>query len=126
MRPSLRDVAVHLQRATARSSIGIRLTVRIRDFCRQVVFHRLYTTHLFDANGELLLLRTVAPNVKTFVDVGANVGDWSAALLEAAPSARGLLVEPSENAHARLFARMRGDARVEIVKVAAGATDGSS
>jgi FkbM family methyltransferase len=74
-------------------------------------------------NGERWLLTRVAPHLRRFIDVGANVGDWSAAALELAPSARGIAVEPGEEAVARLRARLPD---LEIVTAAAGARSGRS
>ncbi len=48
------------------------------------------------------------------VDVGANVGKWTAAVLRAEPAARVLAVEPNGEARSQLEARFGGDSRIRI------------
>jgi len=57
------------------------------------------------------------------VDVGANVGDWTAAALAIAPTARVISVEPVANL---LSERFGGDRRVRIVEAAASNCDGTA
>jgi FkbM family methyltransferase len=58
------------------------------------------------------------------VDVGANVGAWTAAVLRAEPSARVLAVEPNKEARARLEGQFDGDPRVRIDPRAASSAPG--
>ena len=60
------------------------------------------------------------------IDAGANVGNWTAALLKAQPSASILAVEPSEAANDQLSKRFAGDSRVHIEKVALGSSRGEA
>ena len=48
------------------------------------------------------------------VDVGANVGDFTAAILTVEPRARVLAIEPVPAVNARLAARFAGDSRVRV------------
>ena len=48
------------------------------------------------------------------VDVGANVGAWTASVLEAEPCARVLAVEPNEEARSQLEGRFGDEPRVRI------------
>jgi FkbM family methyltransferase len=57
-------------------------------------------------NGELRLLREVAPSLRVAFDVGANVGDWIERLLSVAPEiSRVYAFEPSRSAYDRLSSR---------------------
>ncbi len=125
-RPLLVRSAVALQRAIAQSTLATDVAVKVRNFCTQVIAHRVHTTIAMEENGEAWLLREIGRDVHRFVDVGANVGDWSATLLEVAPAARGLLVEPSLDAGARLASRFRDDARVKLIAAAAGREAGEA
>jgi FkbM family methyltransferase len=58
------------------------------------------------------------------VDIGANVGDWTAAVLRAVPGARVLAVEPAPGPRSRLMARLGRDERVVIDGHAVGARPG--
>ena len=72
-------------------------------------------------NGEERVLEALAPMCSTFVDVGANVGDWSARFLAKVPALDwGLLVEPNADACDILRKRFGELANVRVVGVAAG------
>lgn len=58
------------------------------------------------------------------VDVGANVGDWSAALLEVAAPHRVIALEPGPETAEQLRARFCDDPRVRVVEAAAGPSNG--
>ncbi|MGI8684750.1 MAG: FkbM family methyltransferase [Acidimicrobiales bacterium] len=60
------------------------------------------------------------------VDIGANVGDWSAAVLELAAPGLVLAVEPAPATAEQLRERFRSDARVRVVEAAVGACDGQT
>jgi FkbM family methyltransferase len=80
-----------------------------------------------DRNGEHWLLEQIAGDATSFVDVGANVGSWTAAIRRiAAPGAHGLLLEPSSIAARCLRERFAGDDQIEILEVAGSNEDGST
>jgi FkbM family methyltransferase len=74
-------------------------------------------------NGEAWLIETVGRDVERFIDVGANVGDWTVAVLACSPSAEGIAVEPGAEAVSQL--RIRLPESVELVPAAAGAQEGT-
>jgi FkbM family methyltransferase len=53
-----------------------------------------------------------------FLDIGANIGDWTSALLVQVPGARVIGFEPSPRACAALRTRFAGDDRVQVVEAA--------
>ena len=57
------------------------------------------------------------------LDVGANVGDWTAALLNVVPSARVLALEPNPGSFDVLAQRFAEDARVTVSRRAASNTN---
>ena len=64
------------------------------------------------------------PEIRTAVDVGANIGRWTASLLHLAAPSRVIAVEPQPEPFAELTARFGADARVELVEAAVGTEDG--
>jgi FkbM family methyltransferase len=56
-------------------------------------------------NGELRLARRVLPHARVVFDIGANVGDWTAAALEINPAAEIHAFEPSPTTFQILTAR---------------------
>jgi FkbM family methyltransferase len=56
------------------------------------------------------------------IDLGANVGDWTAKVLHAIPEARILAVEPDPATFGQLEARLGHDSRVRLVQAAVSDT----
>ena len=57
------------------------------------------------------------------IDIGANVGNYSKAILDLAPNARIYAFEPSEVARFELLRRFEKENRIEIFPFAVGATE---
>jgi FkbM family methyltransferase len=74
-------------------------------------------------NGEHWLQRRLG-NVETFIDAGANRGDWTAALLSTSPRASGVLFEPSAELAAMLRERFAQNSKIEVVEAALGESTG--
>jgi FkbM family methyltransferase len=78
------------------------------------------------SNGEGRLLEVLAPHCRNFIDVGANVGDWTQLVLFFTESECQILVfEPSESAVALLQRRFAHAPNVELVRMAAGDKEGT-
>lgn len=60
------------------------------------------------------------------LDVGANVGDWTAEFLASSPRATLFCFEPSSSAFERLSARFADNPQVHLSQAAAGASPGTS
>jgi FkbM family methyltransferase len=103
-------------RALARSDLAVRTALRTRNIANALIGHRLSDTILPERNGEVWLIRHLAPRCRVAIDVGANVGAWSACVLDAAPEVRLIAYEPSTSACAAF--RRRHDDRVEFVEAA--------
>jgi FkbM family methyltransferase len=74
-------------------------------------------------NGELRLLRELAPQLRTVMDVGAHVGDWTSRLLSCAPDAQVHAFEPSAQAWESLQIR-RFPQNVMLHRMALSSTAG--
>ncbi|MEA2495284.1 MAG: hypothetical protein QOJ29_3195, partial [Thermoleophilaceae bacterium] len=59
------------------------------------------------------------------LDVGANVGDWTAALLRVVPGARVIAIEPGDEPRAEIERRFGRDARVTIDRRAVSSSAGT-
>lgn len=123
MSPNWRGLLHRFYAALARSPRAVWVVKRLRNQARLIVgYHLTSLAGSIEAaqNGEGMLAAAVAPAVRRFVDVGANVGDWTAHLDGLTGGrAEGLLIEPSGTALAALEARYGGDARMRIVPAAA-------
>jgi FkbM family methyltransferase len=113
-----------LHRVLARWPFAVNAALKLRNQLAAIVRYSRASSIQAAQNGEEWLVRTVAPSCQTFVDVGANVGDWTAMFLHASPSGKGLLFEPSPGALQRLHERFDAAPSVEIIAAAAGAEPG--
>jgi FkbM family methyltransferase len=121
-----RGWADRLHRALGRSRAAARLAVMVRNQTQCVIGWYLGgPTSAMEENGELLLMQVLGSRVRTFIDVGANVGHWTQALLKIVSSeARGFLYEPAPSTSQHLIKVFAGESRVVIRPVAVGSESG--
>lgn len=79
-----------------------------------------------EAAAGLSLLPPETRSSPVVFDIGANIGDWTAALLLAAPRASVTCFEPSQAAFSQLSERFANRANVELVPLAVGKTPGTA
>ncbi|MDO8875403.1 MAG: FkbM family methyltransferase [Pseudolabrys sp.] len=109
--------------------MATRLVVKIRNQYDMVLGARFGGGHGFADSGEQWLSRLVAPHSAYFVDVGANVGEWTlmfAAQMPRPPS--GLAFEPHPETAIRLRAALQkaGLAGCEVIEAAAAERAGTA
>ena len=108
------------QKALSRSRFAVFVARKLRNQAEMVLQWYLGEDKKRELNGEQRLIELVAPSVFSFIDVGANVGEWSGLLLRADQSEkRGILIEPSGSAFAKLENRFRDNAHLRMVRAAA-------
>lgn len=125
---SLAVILNRLQHWLARRPAAVGACQKIINQCRLVVGYHLGPTSDARLNGELLVLDTVAPYVRYFVDVGANVGAWTRSVIERMPpgvEAHGILVEPTRELAEQLRARFASHPKLRIVEAALGERAGT-
>lgn len=108
------------QRTLARMPAMVRLAVLIRNQCRCIIKYHLAESPDVNETGEVWLREVLAPQCFSFVDVGANIGDWLSDVRTQKHGAplRALAFEPSTSAFERLSARFGGDPQVTLVNCA--------
>lgn len=118
----LHEILDWWRRAAAQSPTAVKGAIKLRNQAQMVLGSHV-TRAACDIdlmkNGEAMFAADMAPFVTTFIDVGANVGDWTAYLLTQAPAGvQGLAIDPSHSAGASLRARFAGESAVEVACVA--------
>ena len=109
-----------LQKSLGRSRSAVFLAVKIRNQCQWVVQWYLGEDDRRELNGEKRAVDMIAPTCRTFMDVGANVGDWTDLFLRVGgDQMQGVLIEPSGSAMTRLEERFRGRSGISMVHAAA-------
>jgi FkbM family methyltransferase len=116
VRLTLANLANRLIRLLARSRHAARAAALMRNQCNALIGYHLASTPHLEDNGEGWLLDQVASQVARFVDVGANQGEWSLALLERAQAAEGIAVDAGAAAVQRL--RRVSNGRLAVVHAA--------
>ncbi len=91
------------------------LVVGLRRIAEAVVELLHSENHDPRTNGEFRLIRRMAPWLRTAVDVGANRGVWTSAVLTARPNARVLCAELATPTRDKLAATFAGEPRVTIL-----------
>jgi FkbM family methyltransferase len=106
-----------------RNWIAVRAASLVRNQLDAVVRYH-FADSFYDADRmDERLLALIGPTVSNFVDVGANVGRWTLALLRYSPGARGVVLEPGSISNE--LKRAVGAFPTVMVRVAAaGAREG--
>ena len=123
MPPNFYSLVNSGQRLIGKSRHAARVAFYLRNQCNRVLGYYVGGDSGPENNGEAWLVRKVAPTISSFVDVGANVGNWAAMVWAEQPAAKGLLLEPAESALKALSARFGKDRRATIIEAAAGAEE---
>jgi len=108
-----------VQHLAARSPLLVRMASKIRNQAEAVMGYALAPSPNPEKNGEDSLLSLFRGRIESFVDVGANIGDWSARVTRIAPMAVGILFEPNPAAADALRARFSDNKRITIIQAAA-------
>jgi FkbM family methyltransferase len=109
----------YLHRSVARSRVLTELALKTRNQCEQVIGYALGAAELAHvSDSEKYLMRLVGGHVHQFIDVGANVGDWTAAMIEASPAASGVLCEPVDWCFEELLRRFSCNKNLRLLRVA--------
>lgn len=126
LRRRLRDSVRRSAHRLGRSRRAMIAAALLRNQSQVVIAAHLAPSGEPEENGENWLLELIGERIGRFVDVGANVGEWSRQVLHVAPDATGILVEPGTSALEHLRAAFGQESRVEIVEGAAGEQAGSA
>lgn len=113
-------------RLISRVVILVRLAIKIRNQCNAIISYSVGQSAKPSQNGELLLIKTLAPTASYFIDVGANIGSWSLEFTRLMPGAcKGLAFEPSSDTFRCLQQTLSANTSIELVCCAIGETAGS-
>ena len=101
---------------------------RLRELGRDVSLSDLWRSewlvHEAEITGLALFPPGHWPHLRWVVDVGANVGQWSNALLDLISPEKLIMIEPGPDSFAKLTEKFGAKANIELHNVAIGETDG--
>jgi FkbM family methyltransferase len=114
-----------MQHKLSKSKAFVRFAIKLRNQANMIIGYHLGESCEHNLNGEELLIKILAPHCKTFVDVGANVGDWTELFLHyCSNECKGLLFEPGNVAIKKLTEKFSQTANIEIIQMAVGSETG--
>ena len=116
----LRELANRLHRFAGNYRFLTDVAVKLRNQCECVIGYALgEDAEVTDeGNSERWLIASVARDVNTFFDVGANRGDWTRALLDHNPAAAGAIFEPVDWCFGELQKSFGGNPKLHLFQVA--------
>jgi FkbM family methyltransferase len=118
-----------LQQAVSRSRMGTRVAMKLRNQCNCIIGLRCKSGIDAEINGEAWLADQIAPRAQMVIDVGANVGDWTAMFAQRMTRpGHAILFEPNPEATAILRNlvlpnRLRVDVQEKAVADMAGTAE---
>ena len=112
----IRAIANRIHRFLARSTLSMRCAITVRNQMNCIIRYHLGEDSNGLLNGESWLVDVAAPDCRSFVDVGANLGVWSRHFLSKMPlDGRGLLIDAATPVIAILRERFSAESRVKII-----------
>jgi FkbM family methyltransferase len=102
-----------LQRLTGRTPWMLRLAVLVRNQCQCAIGAAFTDGNTISDHGEEALIDALGTRTHVIIDVGANVGDWTAEILRRAPGCRAVLFDASQSAVTALRKRFPNE-NVEV------------
>jgi FkbM family methyltransferase len=109
----------YFHRQLGKSRFASRLAIYIRNQCRCIIHYHLTGGSALTDSGEFFLIQALGKRIKTFIDVGANIGDWTDLMAKYAPDfEQAVLFEPSEIAFRQIKDRFGDNSKIELIQAA--------
>lgn len=122
---SLRRIAGRIQRTISRVDFAVKIAIKIRNQCQRIIAFQLSPGTDFKYNGEGWLLESLSSDIRRFVEIGANVGQWSGVLIDQYKStSTGLIFEPGRSMVPLLRSKFGSNPRLEVIEAACGDSHG--
>lgn len=122
-----RQLVNETKKLIAKSKILTRIAVSFYFHSRQIFKYRLSDTSTITQNGEELIIRLIANKINSFVDVGANIGEWTNTLYKHSNfTKKGVLYEPSPAVFIKLNQNLKNHEELIFRQVAVGENEGKA
>jgi FkbM family methyltransferase len=103
----------------AKSPFAVNLAIKLHNQCKSIIKYHLGESKYLDKNGEGWLARQIAAHSTTFIDVGANLGEWTEIFYNEMSNNRlGLLFDPSPLAFQNLQNKFKNIPEIELINAA--------
>lgn len=109
----------NIHQKLSQSSLAVNIALKIQNQCRSIIKYNLGESKYLDQNGEGWLARQIAPSSSTFIDVGANLGEWTEIFYNNMSNPKiGLLFDPSPLAFQQLQNKFKNTSNIELINAA--------
>jgi FkbM family methyltransferase len=116
---NLANLLDNIHQKLARSSLVVKIALKIQNQCRSIIKYYLGESKYLDKNGEGWLAQKIAPHSSTFIDVGANLGEWTQIFYNNMSNPKiGLLFDPSPLAFKQLQNKFNNISEIELINAA--------
>jgi FkbM family methyltransferase len=122
----LKDALGSMHRCLGKHAAVVHVAVKIRNQCNGIIRYHLGEDNDVQKNGEAWLADVVGRSASTFIDVGANVGEWAALFMNAMPNGTGVLIDASSQAVRAIAERFRNEPRINVIHAAVSDTPGEA
>jgi FkbM family methyltransferase len=113
--------------ALGRSRFAVAVALKMRNQSEMILGRYLGQDSARGKNGEQRLIEILGPVSRTFIDVGAHIGDWTELFLQAGGKERsGILIEPSQSSYLKLKERYGSNPKLRLIHAAVSDCEGEA
>jgi FkbM family methyltransferase len=113
--------------ALGRSKTAVAIALKLRNQSEMILGRFLGEGDRRELNGEKNLIELLGPCSRTFVDVGAHVGDWAELFLHTGGERKlGILIEPSQSSYSKLKKTFSSKREIHVINAAASDEEGEA
>ena len=117
----------NIHKLLGRSAISTRIAISLYFHAKKIFKYHLSDSQNISKNGEELIVNLISEKIDFFVDVGANIGEWTEVLLKHSGSPRkGILYEPSPIVFKELTQKLANHKELVFRQVAVGENKGQA
>jgi FkbM family methyltransferase len=114
------------RRTLAKSELCTWMALKLRNQANMVVAYHLTESSDQASNGEEEVMKCIAPHCESFVDVGANLGQWTSRFLShTSKTVKGMLFEPGSYAFKHIQEEFKQLDNITLIKSIVGEENGS-
>lgn len=109
------------QRMLSKNKLIIKILIKLRNQANVIIGYSYALSHNHERNGEKWLIKKLKNQINSYIDVGANKGEWTDMLIDELSSeniARAFLIEPGEYAFGILTSKFGSKPNIQLSKLA--------
>ena len=116
------------QKFLGKSKAVASIAIKIRNKANIIIGYSITTTHDHNNNGEKWIIHQLKDSIRTFIDVGANKGNWTNMVLDIIGLSnidKAYLFEPANYTFELLVSKYSGEPKINCIKKALSDKNGT-